>query len=438
MTRGAWYTLLLLHLAYVCSFVDRTLLSMLVEPIKADLGLSDTQMSLLIGPAFSVFYVLAGIPIARLSDRHSRRNVIIVGIVLWSIATSGGALAVSFATLFLLRVAVAVGESTLSPSALSMLSDLFPQERLSAATGFYAAAVFLGTGVALFAGGALIDALTVHEGLFIAALGHLTPWQAVFLLAGLPGLVVGTLMLLSLREPERKRAPGERPGETIPPFKDFARHVFTHRGVYLRITVASTMFSLMGYALSSWLPTYFVRTFALSNTEIGAKLGLVLMIGGGAGVLAGGVLASMLFKQHKDAVCLIGMAAAVGSLVCGIGVPWVSDANMAFLLVLPTFFFKSLPNGIALAAIALVTPSRMRAQSIALFLLFDSLIGLGIGPTAVALLSDFVFRDEALIGRALVTVTAISMPIAFVLYRNARAGYRELLGSCETAVVQRI
>jgi MFS family permease len=426
MRTGPWYTLLLLHVAYVCSFVDRTLLSMLVAPIKADLGLSDTQMSLLIGPAFSVFYVVAGIPIARLSDRYVRRNVIIIGIVLWSIATSGGALALSFASLFLLRVLVAVGESTLSPSALSMLSDLFPKERLSAATGFYAAAVFLGTGIALFAGGALIDALSVMGGLVVPGLGLLRSWQAVFLFAGLPGLVVAALMLATLREPVRQKAENETSDEQMPTLQEFLRYMLHHRHVYFRITLGAALFSLMGFALSSWLPTYFVRTFALSNTEIGAKLGLVLMIGGGAGVLAGGLLACALFKNHKDAVCLIGMAAALGSLVCGASVPLVDDAGAAFLLVLPTFFFKSLPNGVALAAIALVTPSRMRAQSIALFLLIDSLVGLGLGPTAVAVLSDYVFRDEALIGRALVTVTAISMPLAFLLFWSIRTGYREL------------
>jgi MFS family permease len=431
MSTRAWYTLLLLHLAYVCSFVDRTLLSMLVTPIKADLGVSDTQMSLLIGAAFSVFYVVAGIPIARLSDRYVRRDVILVGMVLWSLATSAGSLALSFTTLFLLRVMVAVGESTLSPSALSMLSDLFPKDKLSTASSIYAAAAFVGTGLSLFGGGALIDALTLRGGLSFGPSIHLQPWQAVFLLAGLPGLVVAALMMLTLREPARRPVAGERLTQHAPAFAEFVRYVFDNRGVYLRITIATTMFSLMGYALSSWLPTYFTRVFALSNTEIGAKLGVMLMVGGGAGVVAGGMLGSALFHKHRDAVCLIGMGAAVGALLCGVSVTLIDNANLAFLLVLPAFFFKSLPNGVALAAIVLVTPSRMRAQSIALYLLFDSLIGFGLGPTAVAVLTDFVFRDEALLGYALAAVIAFAMPTAFVLYRNARAGYRDLLGSLQ-------
>jgi MFS family permease len=417
----AWYTVLLLHLAYVCSFVDRTLLSMLVVPIKADLGISDTQMSLLIGAAFSVFYVIAGIPISRLSDRYSRRNVIITGIVLWSLATCSGALAFSFATLFLLRVLVAVGESALSPGALSMLSDLFPRARLSMATGIYSAAVFVGTGLAMVAGGALIDTLTLSGGLSMPLFDHLRPWQAVFLLVGVPGLVVAALMLFTLREPPRAQA-----AVSVPGFGEFIQHVVRHRGVYLRLTVAANMFSLMGFAASSWLPAYFHRAFALTNTEIGAKLGITITAGGALGAVAGGLLVSALYNKHKDAVCLIGMAAAVGSFLFGIGVPLVDDANLAFLLVFPAYFFKCLPNGIALAAIALITPSRMRAQSIALFLLFDSLIGLGFGPTAVALLTDFIFRDEALVGQALATVIAIVMPLAFLLYRGARKGYREL------------
>jgi MFS family permease len=452
MAPRAWYTLLLLHLAYVCSFVDRTLLSMLVTPIKADLGISDTQMSLLIGAAFSVFYVAAGIPIARLSDRHARRNVIVIGILLWSVATSAGALAFSFATLFVLRVGVAVGESTLSPSALSMLSDLFPRERLSMATGIYAAATFVGTGLALLAGGALIDLLTLRGGITVAGLGHLQPWQGVFLFAGLPGLVVTVLMLLTLREPrrmhtpERERTRRNEPASCndrvhdagssaphVPSFAEFLHYVFDNRAVYLYITVATVMFSLMGFALSSWLPAYFTRTFALSSTEIGAKLGIMLMFGGGAGVVAGGLLGSIMFRTHPDAACLIGMGSAVGALLFGVALPLVGDADVAFLLVLPAYFFKSLPNGVALAALVLVTPSRMRAQSVALYLLFDSLIGFGLGPTAVALLTDFVFRDESQVGLALATVIAIIMPLAFVLYQRARAGYRELIAMRESA-----
>lgn len=436
MAVRAWYTLLLLHLAYVCSFIDRTLLGMLVVPIKTDLRLSDTAMSLLIGAAFSVFYVTAGIPIARLADRYSRRTVIVVGIVLWSIATSGGALASSFATLFLLRVAVAVGESTLSPSALSMLSDLFPKEKLSTASGIYAAAVFVGTGLAMFVGGALIDMLTAANGLKLGSFAQLRPWQAVFLLAGVPGLVVVALMLLTLREPQRRQTQlGEH--ADVPAFAEFLRYVLAHRGVYLRLIVATTMFSLMGYALSSWLPTYFTRTFALSGTEIGAKLGVMLMFGGGAGVVAGGLLASALFRTHLDAVCLIGMGAAVGALLTGVATTLVSNPDLGFLLVGPAYFFKSLPHGVALAALVLVTPSRMHAQSIALFLLFDALVGFGLGPTAVALLTDFVFRDEARVGHALAVVIAIAMPIAFVLFRDVRAGYRQLAGATLGAAATR-
>jgi MFS family permease len=435
----AWYTLFLLHLAYVCSFVDRALLGMLLMPIKTDLGVSDVQMSLLIGVAFSVFYVVAGIPIARLSDRYARRNVILIGILLWSIATSAGALASSFVMLFALRVGVAVGESALSPSALSMLSDLFPKHKLSTATGIYSAATFVGTGVALLAGGALIDVLTRQGGISLAGIGHLQPWQGVFLLAGLPGIVVVTLMLLTLREPQRMhRSPSERAQGVsaiadVPTFAQFLQYVFENRAVYLRIAVATVMFSLMGFALSSWLPAYFTRAFALSNTEIGARLGVMIMVGGGAGVIAGGLLGTALFKTHSDAVCLLGMGSAVGAVSFGMAVTLVSHADLAFWLVLPAFFFKSLPNGVGLAAIVLVTPGRMRAQMVALYLLLDSLVGFGLGPTAVAVLTDFVFRDETQVGLALTTVIAVIMPISFALYQSARAGYRAMVCSLESA-----
>jgi MFS family permease len=391
------------------------------------LGVSDVQMSLLIGVAFSVFYVIAGIPIARLSDRYVRRNVILVGIVLWSIATSAGALASSFTLLFALRVGVAVGESALSPSALSMLADLFPRHKLSTATGFYSAATFVGTGVALLAGGALIDVLTRNGGLSLAGFGHLKPWQSVFLLAGLPGVVVVLLMAVTLREPQRVGRPLVLEG--VPTFAQFLRFVFDNRGVYLSITIATVMFSLMGFALSSWLPTYFSRAFALSNTEIGGRLGVMIMLGGGAGVVAGGLLGTALFEKRSDAVCLLGMGSAVGALLFGAAITLVSGADVAFWLVLPAFFFKSLPNGVGLSAIVMVTPGRMRAQMVALYLLLDSLVGFGLGPTAVAMLTDYVFHNEARVGLSLAIVIAVIMPIAFVLYQRAREGYRAMVSS---------
>jgi MFS family permease len=319
-----------------------------------------------------------------------------------------------------------------------MLSDLFPKHKLSTATGIYSAATFVGTGVALLAGGALIDILTLRGGIFLAGIGHLQPWQGVFLLAGLPGIGVVTLMLLTLREPHRvhtslaEQAQSANAAAHVPTFTQFLRYVFDNRAVYLRLIVATVMFSLMGFALSSWLPAYFTRVFALSNTEIGARLGLMIMFGGGAGVIAGGLLGTALFKTHSDAVCLLGMGSAVGALFFGAAVTLVGKADMAFWLVLPAFFFKSLPNGVGLAAIVLVTPSRMRAQMVALYLLLDSLVGFGLGPTAVAVLTDFVFHDEAQVGLALAIVIAVIMPISFVLYWSARAGYRALVCSLES------
>jgi hypothetical protein len=299
----------------------------------------------------------------------------------------------------------------------------------------YSAATFVGTGVALLAGGALIDVLTMRGGISLAGIGHLQPWQGVFLLAGLPGLVVVTLMVLTLREPDRVHtlATGVTATSNVPTFAQFLRYVFDNRAVYLRLMVATVMFSLMGFALSSWLPAYFTRVFALSNTEVGARLGIMIMLGGGAGVIAGGLLGTALFRTRTDAVCLLGMGSAVGALLFGAAVTLVSDAHLAFWLVLPTFFFKSLPNGVGLAAIVLVTPSRMRAQMVALYLLLDSLVGFGVGPTAVAVLTDLVFRDEAQVGLALTTVIAVIMPLSFVLYRSARAGYRTLVSSLEAA-----
>lgn len=421
----AWYALLLLNLAYICSFIDRTILNMMIVPIKADLGLSDTQMSLIIGLAFSLFYVTAGIPIARLADRYSRRSIIIMGILIWSGMTSSGALAFSFFSLFALRVGVAVGESALSPSAMSMIADLFPRDKVSTASGLYSSAVYIGTGLALLLGGVVIESFILRDMVDVPVLGELRPWQFVFLLAGIPGFLVATLMLFTMREPARSRIAQE--SDEMPTFSEFLRYFYRHKDVYLRIIGGTAMFSLMGFAIASWLPTYFLRVFELSYSEIGTKLGISLMSGGAIGVIFGGLIASILFKKHRDAVCLVGMAAAIGSLVFGVWVTRAASADMAFLLVFPAYVFKTLPIGVSLAAVVLITPSRMRAQTIALFLLLDSLIGLGLGPTAVALFTDYVFQDEALVGNSMAAVIATTMPIAFILYASARRRYRRII-----------
>ena len=175
--RYAWYVVIILMVCYTLSFVDRQILSLLVGPMKRDLGISDTRIGLLQGVAFALFYGLMGLPLGRLADTHNRRNVIIVGVVLWSFLTGACSAARSFWSLFLVRMGVGVGEATLSPSAFSLISDYFPKEKLGGALSVYSMGIFIGSGIALIAGGSVVDAVTRMPVITMPLLGAVAPWR---------------------------------------------------------------------------------------------------------------------------------------------------------------------------------------------------------------------------------------------------------------------
>jgi MFS family permease len=199
----AWYVVVVLTIAYTVSFIDRQIMALMVEPIRRDLEISDTQMSLLLGLAFAVFYTLLGIPIARLADRYSRRGIIAAGIAVWCFMTAACGLSRNYAQLFLARVGVGVGEAALSPSALSMMSDYFPKETRGRAVAFYTMGISMGVGLAMILGGQVIALVSQAPPVTLPVVGQLFAWQTVFVVVGLPGILVAALML-TVREPPRK------------------------------------------------------------------------------------------------------------------------------------------------------------------------------------------------------------------------------------------
>src|SRR5271169_1284871 len=202
--RYAWYVVLILMVCYTLSFVDRQILSLLVGPMKRDLAISDTRIGLLQGVAFALFYGLMGLPLGHLADTRNRRNVIIVGVVLWSFLTGACSAAKSFWSLFVARMGVGVGEATLSPSAFSLISDYFPKEKLGVALSVYSMGIFIGSGLALIAGGSVVDAVIRMPVVTLPLLGAVAPWRFTFLIVGAPGLAIA-LLLYTVREPVRRQ-----------------------------------------------------------------------------------------------------------------------------------------------------------------------------------------------------------------------------------------
>ena len=294
---AAWYTVGLLFVAYTFSFVDRFILTLLIEPIKQDFNLSDTGVSLLIGFAFVIFYTFLGIPIGRLADRVNRRNLIVAGITLWSCMTALCGMARGFGSLFVARIGVGVGEAALSPAAYSMIADLFPPKKLGKALSVYTAGAFVGVGLALIVGGLVVGSVTSSPEMVLPIIGTIRSWQAPFFIVGLPGLLVAALMY-TVREPERREnklnsIEGDHEAVTL-------KEAFAYIGLRWKVYLAHFFgFALLGVSsnvLFVWGPHILMRSFGLPIGEAGASIGIIVLTFGTMGLLAGGIMSDRLLK----------------------------------------------------------------------------------------------------------------------------------------------
>jgi MFS family permease len=420
--RAGWYAVGVLWLGYICSFVDRQVLALLVEPIKATLQIGDTQVSLLQGLAFGLFYAFMGLPCGMLIDRYSRRAVIAAGVLLWSLATIACGFAVGFWMLFVARMLVGVGEATLSPGALSMLSDHFPREKRVLPISLYVSAGSFGGGLAMIAGGAAIAWATAHP--YVLPGGAvLEGWRATFVLVGMPGLLIAAL-LLTVREPVRRNegGPAVRGAHAWSAAWSF---MLQRKGLFLRHYGAFALFSWLAYAMLSWAPTYFIRVHGWTLPEAGWRFGLMYLIAGFSGAIVGGVFAAALRRRKSVDANL--RAAAWG---CTLIVPFVVVAPLmsnpwaALALLGIAIFFTSFPSGASVTAISEVTPGALRGQVSAMYYLVMSFVGLAAGPLSVALCTDYLFQDPKRVGDSMALVSAIIAPAAALLLWPALPHFR--------------
>lgn len=372
LTSARTRVLAVLWVVYVFNFIDRNILSILLEPIKQDLGASDTAMGFLTGFAFAVFYTFAGIPIARLADRSSRRLVMAAGIAFWSVATAASGLVRSFGQLALARIAVGVGEASATPAAHSLISDYFPPERRTRALAIYNTGANFGILFGLVLGGWLQQTFG---------------WRTAFVVVGLPGLLVAGLVALFIREPERGASEGRAATEPAPTLRESLRFL---RGLhtYRHIALAAGLYAIPSYGTIAWMPTFVVRVFDESYAEVGLVLGLAMGIGGAAGTYLAGVACDRLLVRD------VRWQLWIGALASGLNVPFT-----AVMLLAPSFW-SGLPFYVVAAILspmfaaptyALVqglAPLRMRAMASAVVLFVLNLIGLGLGPTVVGILND--------------------------------------------------
>lgn len=405
-----WYIVSLCMLAYIFSFIDRQVITLLVEPIRADLQISDTQFSLLHGLAFALLYATAGIPIARLADTRSRPVIISVGIFVWSLATAMCGVAKSFAQLFMARMAVGVGEAALSPAAYSMINDSFPKSKLGLALGVYSSGSFLGGGLAFIIGGAAIAIVEQWGAQQVPIIGLVKPWQMTFLIVGLPGILVAALFILTIRDPERKglASGADGQGSAAFSFGDVLRYIRGHGKAFAAHYLGFGTMSLALFGLMNWAPAYFLRKFGMSVQEVGLYLGFVVLIGNSAGVLASGWLTDKFTRMgHMDAPMRSGFWGCVGLIIPAALFSFMDGFGASLALLALAMFFASFPLATSAAALQLMAPNQMRAQVTAFFFLFMNLFGIFGGTTLVAVCTDFLFGDDLMVGysMSLVAVT---------------------------------
>jgi len=417
----AWVTVVILMVAYVLSFVDRQILNLLVEPIRRDLAINDTQMSLLMGLSFALFYTVCGIPLGRVADTRSRRGLIAVGILFWSAATAACGMAKMYWQFLLCRIGVGVGEAALSPAAFSLIADSFPAERRATAISVYSMGVYLGSGLAFLVGGLVIQFASAQGDVTLPLLGEVRPWQLIFLILGVAG-VFFTLLMLAIKEPVRR---GAGAGVAVP-LSEVGRYIRANRRTVLLHNFGFAGLAFAGYGSSAWVPTFYIRTYGWDASQVGMVYGSIVAVFGCLGIVFGGRLADWMAKRGRsDANMRVGLFSALGALPMVVLFPLMDTAFWASVLMAPTVFFLSMPFGVAPAAIQEIMPNSMRGQASAIYLFVITLIGLGIGPTAVALVTDFVFADDAALRYSLLIVTTLAVLMSIILLAKSLKPYRE-------------
>lgn len=408
--------LLILFATAVLAYTDRQVLSLLVDPVRADLAISDTQMSLLLGVAFAAIYGVAGIPLGFLADRTSRRNLIVAGVLIWSIGTLMCAVAPSFAMLFVARVVVGLGEAVLSPAAISLISDTFEPRHRGLAVGTFFTGIAVGIGGSILIGGGVLD--LVRNGLFAATpVAHWAQWRLVFLAVGLPSLL-WPLLLLTIREPVRRHdqmfTAAESPAMATDTLPRLLRRMAP---VFVAVAIAS----MVDNAVGAWAPSLLIREFAADPAQVGVQLGLLLMLGYGGGMLAGGALADRFARwrgpKGKTELCFLAVLATLPAAVM-----INSHSALGVMSAVPVYFaLSAVVTASGLSAILDATPNRMRGQAMAISFFLNVAIGAGVGPTAVALAGDHVFGVAAGLGPAIsFTVVASYLLAALVLLAAIR------------------
>ncbi|HEX4151799.1 MAG TPA: MFS transporter [Steroidobacteraceae bacterium] len=417
LSAGArWWLVGVLFVTAIVSYSDRLILSMLVDPLRGDLGLSDSQVGLLQGPVFTLVYVFTALPFGRLADRHSRRRLLLAGATLWCAATVVCGLAPTAGVFLAGRALLGVGEAALIPTGLSLLGDAFPPERRGLALGVFLLGSVVGGPFGITVGGVLLS--LAQGGALVAwpGIGALAPWRAVLVTTGVVGLIA-PLLILTIADPPRGRVEGTDLTATL-------RHFLLDRRRLLPLYGGLALLSIGDYGLVSWAPTALTRVFRWNPDRVGIAFGVITAGAGIAGSVLGGWVADLAARQGGDrarlSVAMTGavLAAAAAAVISG------GHANFVLFGLGSWIFIATLGELSAVAVIQDVVPTQFRGTAFAVLTFTNTLVGLGGGPTLIGAAIGYVYRTPAAVDRAISLVGVIAGALACLLFFSARLTWK--------------
>lgn len=411
----AWWAVAVFCATAVLSYADRQVLSLLVDPIRTDLGLNDTQISLLLGLAFALIYSFAGLPLGRLADMYPRKWLVVSGVLVWSAATMACGLAESFAGLFAARVILGIGEATLAPAAMSMIADYFPPQRRGLATGTFLMGMTAGSGVAIAIGGLILEMANAGTFDAIPLLGNLPPWRMVLVLLGMPGIVVA-LLLISVREPTRQ---GLATASETTTMRTVLAGLRRQRAILLPIYLALAIRSIGDIAVAYWTPSLLSRRFASEPGEIGVTLGAISIIAGIAGTLGGGWIADRALLRLGPSGRLTSTTVAMSLATIAALIGFADTPVVVFACFGLWTLMSTAAGAIAITTLQDVLPGEFRGFGIALASFGNILIGLGVGATLTAMITEHVYRDPLAVAQSIGTVLFPAGLISVALFHLA-------------------
>jgi len=419
----AYYVVIMLMIAYMLSLLDRVLLGFLIEPVRLDLGLSDTQIGLLLGFGFALFYSVLGVPLGALADRGNRRNLIVVGLLIWTLATAATGFAGGFIAILLARTMVGAGEAALSPCAVSTIGDSFPRHKVGFALSIFSIGGAVGIGVATAVGGYLA-AWTAGMSWSIPALDLvLEGWRLVFVIVGFAGLPFALLFMLTVREAPRKAT------TTVhPPMSRVFSHMNSNRSAFFGLFFGFGMQVLSTYIPMLWAAAHFHRLQGLGPLQLGLAFALIFGLASSVGVLVGGKLSDRAIGRGiSDA------PARVLFWAIPVQVPFVwlaftlDDATLALFSLGVQSLVASMYGGLQGAMVQLLSPSNMHGRMMAIYLLSITVTGMGVGPLIVGALSQYVFSGNGALGYAMATTMTVAMFCAAVILTVTRNSMKQCI-----------